>query len=147
MPVHRQLAFPLTLARSSFTSHLENRLSPNHVSYSQNRTTETSKSDRLLMQNHLIPRHTLTVRVGCAFSYEAAMPVAMVLTLKPRRDPWQALQEEKLVLGSNLPAEEFEDEHGNIVYRLLLQPGLNEFRHDAILAVSPFADNHEFGPG
>ena len=99
------------------------------------------------MQNHLIPRHTLTVRVGCAFSYEATVPVAMVLTLKPRRDPWQALQEEKLILGSNLPAEEFEDEHGNIVYRLLLQPGLNEFRHDAILAVSPFADNHEFGPG
>jgi hypothetical protein len=49
MPVHPQLAFPLTLARSSFTSHVENRLSPNHVSYFQNRTAETSKSDRLLV--------------------------------------------------------------------------------------------------
>jgi transglutaminase-like putative cysteine protease len=99
------------------------------------------------MPNHLLSQHPLTVRVGCAFSYEAPAPVTLVLNLKPRRDPSQALHEEKLVLGANLPAEEFDDVHGNIVYRLVLQPGLNEFRHDAIVAVSPFPDNHEFGPG
>ncbi len=75
------------------------------------------------MQSDLLPRHTLTVRIGCALIYETAVAVPLILNLKPRRDPWQALQEEKLVLGSDLPAEEFDDAHGNIVYRLLLQPG------------------------
>jgi transglutaminase-like putative cysteine protease len=99
------------------------------------------------MPNDLFSQPPLIVRVGCAFTYEAAAPVPLILNLKPRRDPWQALQEEKLILGSNLPAEEFDDVHGNIVYRLILQPGVNQFRHDAIVAVPPFADNHEFGPG
>lgn len=99
------------------------------------------------MQNDLLPRHTLTVRIGCALIYETPQAVPLILNLKPRRDPWQALQEEKLVLGPNLPAEEFDDAHGNIVYRLMLQPGRNEIRHDAIVAVPPFADNHNFGDG
>ena len=99
------------------------------------------------MRNDLLPRHELTVRIGCALTYEAAQPVPLVLNLKPRRDPWQALQEEKLVLGLNLPAEEFDDANGNIVHRLMLQPGRNEIRHDAIVAVPPFADNHGFGAG
>ena len=98
-------------------------------------------------QSNLAPRHTLTVRIGCAFTYEAAQAVPLILNLKPRRDPSQALQEEKLVLGANLPAEEFDDVHGNIVYRLILQPGRNDIRHDAIVSVPSFADNHEFGPG
>jgi transglutaminase-like putative cysteine protease len=99
------------------------------------------------MPNPTTPQHPLTVRVGCAFTYETAAPVALVLNLKPRRAPTQALHEERLILGSNLAAEEFDDVHGNIVYRMLLDAGRNEFRHDAIVAVSPFADNHEFGPG
>lgn len=103
------------------------------------------------MQNVLIPRrssrHTLTVRIGCALTYEATQDVPLVLNLKPRHDAAQALQEEKLVLGANLPAEEFDDAHGNIVYRLILQPGRNEIRHDAIVEVPPFPDNHDLGPG
>ncbi len=101
----------------------------------------------LVMQTDLVPRRTLTVRIGCALVYVTPVPVTLLLNLKPRRDPWQLLQEEKLMLGSNLPAEEFEDTHGNIVYRLMLQPGTNEIRHDAIVAVPPTADNHGFGPG
>ena len=99
------------------------------------------------MQNDLLPRHTLSVRIGCALTYQTAQAVPLILNLKPRRDPWQALQEEKLVLGPNLPAEEFDDGHGNIVYRLMLQPGVNEIRHDAIVAVPPHPDNHAFGEG
>ena len=64
------------------------------------------------MQNDLLLSDALTVRIGCAFTYEAPAPVALVLNVKPRRDPWQALQEETLKLGSNLPAEEFDDAHG-----------------------------------
>jgi transglutaminase-like putative cysteine protease len=99
------------------------------------------------MPGEPLSRSALTVRVGCAFTYDAPTRVAVLLNLKPRRDPLQALQEEKWVLGAGLPAEEFEDVHGNIVYRLTLEPGLNDIRHDAIIAVPPFADNHEFGPG
>jgi transglutaminase-like putative cysteine protease len=54
------------------------------------------------------------------------------------------LQEEQLVLGQDLPAEEFEDVHGNIVYRFMLRPGINEIRHDALLRVPSVPDNQEF---
>jgi transglutaminase-like putative cysteine protease len=99
------------------------------------------------MFHDLLPRHTLTVRIGCALTYETPQPVPLILNLKPRRDPRQALHEEKLLLGSNLPAEEFHDVHGNIVHRLLLQAGHNEIRHDAIVSVPPDPDNHDYGPG
>src|SRR5436853_1130630 len=72
------------------------------------------------MTDDVRPPENLTVRVGCDLVYEALQPVPLLLNLKPRRDPRQALQEEKLVLGADLPAEEFEDVHGNIVYRLIL---------------------------
>ena len=91
----------------------------------------------------LVP-HDLTVRVGCSLAYETANEVPLLLNLKPRRDPRQSLQEEQLVLGHNLPAEEFEDAHGNIVYRFMLQPGINEIRHDALVCVPCVPDNQEF---
>ena len=99
------------------------------------------------MPTDFLPRETLTVRVGCSFVYEATQPVPLLLNLKPRRDPRQALQAEQLVFGVNLPAEEFEDIHGNIVYRLILQPGRHEIRHDAIVAVPPEVDNEGFARG
>lgn len=91
----------------------------------------------------LVP-HDLTVRVGCSLIYETANEVPLLLNLKPRRDQRQSLQEEQLVLGHNLPAEEFEDSHGNIVYRFMLQPGINEIRHDALVCVPCVPDNQEF---
>jgi transglutaminase-like putative cysteine protease len=99
------------------------------------------------MPDELLPRENLTVRVGCSFTYETTQPVPLLLNLKPRRDPRQALQAEQLVFGVNLPAQEFEDSHGNIVYRLILQPGRHDIRHDAIVAVPPEPDNHGFAPG
>jgi transglutaminase-like putative cysteine protease len=86
----------------------------------------------------------LTVRVGCSLAYETSTEIPLLLNLKPRRDPRQSLQEEKLTLGQNLPSEEFEDAHGNIVYRLMLQPGINEIRHDALVSVPSVPDNQEF---
>lgn len=91
----------------------------------------------------LVP-HDLTVRVGCSLVYEAAQEVPLLINLKPRRDPRQSVHEEKLVLGQNLPAEEFEDSHGNIVHRFMLQPGRNEIRHDALVGVPSVPDNQEF---
>lgn len=93
------------------------------------------------------PGDLLTVRIGCAFAYQVFQPVPLLLNFKPRRGPGQLLQEEKLLIGSNLPTEEFEDRHGNILYRLSLQPGLNEIKHDAIVAIRPHPDNHGFETG
>ncbi len=89
----------------------------------------------------------LTTRVGCRLIYETAQAVPLLLNLKPRRDPSQSVQEEQLLLGANLPAEEFVDGHDNIVYRLVLPPGRHEIRHDSIIAVPPFPDNYNLGPG
>lgn len=98
----------------------------------------------LIMNPQTLVPHDLTVRVGCNLVYETSSEVPLLLNLKPRRDPRQSLQEEKLVLGHNLPAEEFEDVHGNIVYRFMLQPGINEIRHDALVSVPSVPDNQEF---
>lgn len=50
-----------------------------------------------------------------------------------------------LNLGPGLPAEEFEDDHGNIVYRLLMPKGKWQMKHDAIVAVRPTPDNFGLG--
>jgi transglutaminase-like putative cysteine protease len=92
---------------------------------------------------NLVP-HDLLVRVGCSLVYETAQEVPLLLNLKPRRDSRQSVLEEKLSLGQNLPSDEFEDVHGNIVYRFMLQPGRNEIRHDAIVGVPSVPDNAEF---
>ncbi|HZZ58187.1 MAG TPA: transglutaminase family protein [Opitutaceae bacterium] len=93
------------------------------------------------------PANLLTVRIGCAFTYQAFQSVPALLNFKPRRGKGQSLVEEKLTIGNHLPSEEFEDRHGNILYRVVLEPGQNEIRHDAIVAIEPYPDNHGFGPG
>jgi hypothetical protein len=82
------------------------------------------------------PKLDLTVRVGCDLVYETSSRVPVLLNLKPRMDPRQAVQSEMITFGQNLPAEEFEDRHGNIVYRLVLHPGRNEIRHDAVVWIA-----------
>ena len=90
----------------------------------------------------LKPPLDLVVRVGCRLQYQAAGEVTALMNLKPRMDPGQVVREEKLTLGERLPCEEFEDSHGNIVYRLQLQPGLNEISHDALVMVPSVPDNY-----
>jgi transglutaminase-like putative cysteine protease len=99
------------------------------------------------ISHDLAPSDLLTVRIGCAFVYEAFQAVPLLLNFKPRRGPGQSLLEEKLIIGPNLPTEEFEDRHGNIMYRMLLTPGRNEIRHDAIVAIKPHVDNFGFESG
>ncbi len=87
----------------------------------------------------------LTVRVGCRMDYAVSSPVTLLANLKPRIDPGQLIQQEKLVLGNNAPCEEFEDLHGNIIYRVTLLPGVNEILHDAVILVHARPDNHDKG--
>lgn len=86
----------------------------------------------------------LTVRVGCSLVYETNSSAMLLLNLRPRTDWQQSLQEERLSFGQNLPAEEFADSHGNLVYRVNLEPGRTEIRHDALVSISSKPDNHQF---
>jgi transglutaminase-like putative cysteine protease len=84
----------------------------------------------------------ITLRVGCSLVYEVTGTASLLLNLKLRPDPNQAVLIESLALGNNLPAEEFIDSHGNCVCRVTLAPGTNCFRHDAIVAASAQPDNY-----
>jgi transglutaminase-like putative cysteine protease len=90
-----------------------------------------------------LPPLQLLIRVGCKLVFETNAPTALLLNLRPRTDPRQALHQEMLSIGHGLPAEEFADSHGNVVNRVMLFPGRHEIRHDALVAVSPLADRHD----
>lgn len=91
----------------------------------------------------------LTVRVGCSLVYEVTGTASLLLNLKPRPDRNHVVLAEALALGLNddLRAEEFPDSHGNLVTRVVLAPGRNLFRHDAIVAVASQPDNHDLPRG
>jgi len=89
------------------------------------------------------PPFDVTVRVGCSLAYEVTGTAWLLLNLKLRPDRNHAVAFEALAFGHNLPVEEFTDSHGNQVHRVTLAPGLNSFRHDAIVAVSSQPDNHD----
>jgi transglutaminase-like putative cysteine protease len=91
------------------------------------------------------PELNILVRVGCSLVYEAANPVSLLLNLRPRTDPRQALQQELLGFGTTVASEEFSDVHGNTVHRVALSPGRHEIRHDALVAVSSLPDRSDLG--
>jgi transglutaminase-like putative cysteine protease len=91
----------------------------------------------------LSPKFDVTVRAGCSLAYEVSGSAMLLLNVKPCPNRNHAVVFEALTLGDNLPAELFTDSHGNRVYRVRLAPGLNLFRHDAIVTLSSRPDNHD----
>lgn len=89
------------------------------------------------------PVFDLTLRVGCHLVYEVTGSATLLLNVQPLRDRQHLVLAEQLLLGPNLPSEEFVDAHGNHVYRLVLRHGTNTIKHDAIVAVSSGSDNHD----
>jgi transglutaminase-like putative cysteine protease len=87
----------------------------------------------------------VTVRVGCSLVYEVTGTAWLLLNLKVRPDPDYLVLSEALSLGGHVPADEYFDSHGNHVYRVNLLPGINCFRHDAIVAASSRPDNSDRG--
>lgn len=87
------------------------------------------------------PALDLTLRVGCSLAYEVSGSASLLLNIQPRSGRTHAVIFEALSLGNDLPAQAFEDVHGNRVWRIKLAPGSNCIRHDAILAVSSQVDN------
>lgn len=92
------------------------------------------------------PALDITVRVGCSLAYEVTGTASLLLNLVPRPNRTHAIVFEALTLGNNLPAETFQDSHGNIVWRVALARGANYFRHDAIVTVSSQPDNYDLPP-
>jgi transglutaminase-like putative cysteine protease len=85
----------------------------------------------------------LTVRVGCHIAYETSVPTAILLVLKPRHDANQSVLQQQLTFTPEVPFFHFEDSHGNLTDRAVLQPGENIIHHDALVSVSPLLDNTE----
>jgi transglutaminase-like putative cysteine protease len=88
------------------------------------------------------PPLDLTIRCGLDFIYEATAPTPIVLLIKPRIDRWQHIEREQFTFEPHFPLEEHEDEHGNMVHRLVLPAGRTSVRHDAFVAVPSVKENH-----
>lgn len=89
------------------------------------------------------PKFDITARVGCSLTYEVTGSAMLLLNLQPCPNRNHEIVFEALALGQGLPAEQFTDSHGNRVHRVVLAPGSNCFRHDAIVRVSSRPDNHD----
>jgi transglutaminase-like putative cysteine protease len=88
------------------------------------------------------PPLDLAVRIGCKIAYEASADTPALVVFKPRQGSYQSIRQESMQFESELSATEFEDDHENIVYRLILKPGSNTLRYDAIVMVPSVAESH-----
>ncbi len=91
--------------------------------------------------NH--PPLELTVRIGCHFVWQASVPVATTLSVRPRDGVHQKVVQESLTFSPHLATYSFEDALGNQIDRVIMQPGENIIHHDAIVQVPAAQDNFE----
>ena len=87
------------------------------------------------------------MRVGSECLYRATAPTPALVVVKPRQGPTQFVQEERTHFAPDLSTREFDDEHGNVVYRMVLQPGINLLRYDAIVRVPALSDDAYWSDG
>jgi transglutaminase-like putative cysteine protease len=85
----------------------------------------------------------LTVRVGCDLHYQCESSATAILIVTPRPDEDRPVRQETLDFGRAAKAEKITDADGNIAYRVLLEAGLNEIRHDALVDVPMTPDKSD----
>jgi transglutaminase-like putative cysteine protease len=85
----------------------------------------------------------MTVRVGCRLVYQVAQAASILLVVRPRVEGEQVILQEQLTFRCHDGAEQFQDAHGNITHRWILPPGQTTIVHDALVEVSPLADDFE----
>jgi transglutaminase-like putative cysteine protease len=83
----------------------------------------------------------ITVRVGCRQTYEPPKPTTALLIVKPHHNRTQEVFQERFTLMPEKTGEEFRNENGNTVYRILFPPGKTTIEHDALVQVSSHPDN------
>lgn len=89
----------------------------------------------------------LLVRTGCEFIYETEFPSPMFFTLQPRQRPTQFIGAQRQHFDPPQPVHSYRDWHGNTVHRVILRPGLNTVRYDALVRVPSAPENAGgFGP-
>ena len=88
----------------------------------------------------------LTVRVGCKIHFQCESPATAILLVNPRADANHPIQQENLDFGRAASSESFVDADGNLVHRVILERGLNQIQHDALVEVSTATDrSDQFG--
>jgi transglutaminase-like putative cysteine protease len=85
----------------------------------------------------------LTVRVGCNIHFDCQSSATAILLVSPRFDIDRPIRQENLDFGRAPKSESFGDADGNIPYRVILEPGLNKLRHDALVDVPATSDKCE----
>ena len=93
------------------------------------------------------PERNLLVRAGCEFIYHTDFPSPIFFTLKPKQSPAQHIEIERQHFDPPQPIHEYRDSHGNTIHRVILQPGFNTVRYDALVHVPSEVENARgFGP-
>lgn len=77
----------------------------------------------------------LTLRAGCECVFVAPKETAILVLFKPRQAQTQLIREERLHFEPGLLPTEFQDGHGNTVFRMMLRQGRNLLRYDSIVKV------------
>ena len=88
----------------------------------------------------------ITVRVGCRQTYDAPQATTALLIVKPHHNKTQEVSQERFILSPKTTGEEFQNENGNTVYRVVFPPGKTTIEHDALVHVSSQPDNHGLTP-
>jgi transglutaminase-like putative cysteine protease len=86
----------------------------------------------------------LAVRIGCKLQYETMFETPMLLNVKPRHDTHQFIAQEHFDIAPFASTTEFEDDHGNSVLRLSMQPGYNTLVYDAIARVPSASEDFAY---
>lgn len=93
------------------------------------------------------PPLDLAVRIGCEIIFEAPAQTPITVSITPRQDRYQLIRQQSLQFEPLGTTTEFQDDHGNAINRLFLQPGRNTLRYDAIVMVPSATEDfmHEDG--
>ena len=87
------------------------------------------------------PPLDIAVRVGCEIIYETPAQTPILVAITPRQDRYQLIRAQSLQFEPMSATTEFQDDHGNAVNRLFLEPGRNVLRYDAIVMVPGAPEN------
>src|SRR5688572_5431423 len=82
----------------------------------------------------------MQIRVGCTFQYNSPASVPMVFTVRPGNFDQHTVMTEKHQITPDLPLEEYLDQFGNRVWRLMAPMGPMEVNYDAIVEVPSTPD-------
>ena len=94
------------------------------------------------------PPLDLAIRVGCEIAYETPARTPILVAITPRQDRYQLIRQQSLQFDPLSATTVFQDDHGNAINRLFLEPGSNTLRYDAIVMVPSAHEDfmHQDGP-